>query len=182
MRKEVSCQVTTVAMVILFVGSAAASANDFHECLRRAHSTSVFVQRQFQRDLQRLVTKARPDLKDVAAVGVETQMAYFDVVEARFAYLLRVEPTRIETVIRPNGAAVVFDWSSKDTAAFVKTDPRYEALELRWFQLKIQAEKHPDRSQLLNFIQSSQEFRALSKRFVETHQSVKEILEHCREQ
>lgn len=173
-----------VAMTIVMslVGRASGSPSTSHACLQRAHATSLSVQRQFQRDLQQLIEKVRPDLTDVAALGVDTQMAYFDVVEARFAYLLKAQPTRIEAVIGPNGGAVVFDWSDKDTAALLRADPSYEQLEVRWVKLKTTTERHPDRAKLLDYIQSSPEFRALSRRFVETHHAVKAILEQCRTQ
>jgi hypothetical protein len=127
-----------------------------------------------------LVERERPDLKDVAAAGVASQMAYFDVVEARFAYLLETQPRRIEVIKGPRGAAVVFNWSDKDTAALLIADPRYERLEVRWLNLKTKTEKHPDRPKLLNYIQSSKEFRALSMRFSRKHYEVKTILEQCR--
>lgn len=180
MRKAVWCHLTTMMVVVALVASANGSDGDSMACLQRAHAKSVSIQRQFQRDLQRLIEKDRPDLKDVAAVGVATQMAYFDMMEARFAYLLRTQPGRIETVVEPNGAAVVFDWSDKDTTALLKADPTYEQLEVKWLSLKTTAERHRDRSKLLDYIQSSQEFRALSRRFVETHHAVKDILERCR--
>lgn len=180
MGKVVLCHVTAAAIVICLVANASGSNDNSLACLQRAHATSVSIQRQFQRDLQRLVERERPDLRSVAAAGVATQMAYFDVVEARFAYLVNTQPKRIEGVIGPNGAAVVFDWSDVDTAALLRTDPRYEQIEVRWVTLKTQTERHPDRAQLLNYIHSSQEFRALSMRFVREHRVVKDILEQCR--
>lgn len=95
-------------------------------------------------------------------------------------YLVNTQPKRIEGVVGPNGAAVVFDWSDADTAALLRTDPRYERIEVRWVTLKTQTERRPDRAQLLNYIQSSQEFRALSMQFVREHRVVKDILEQCR--
>jgi MFS superfamily sulfate permease-like transporter len=178
--KVAVCHATVGAIVVCLVASAHASNTNSLVCLQRAHSTSVSVQRQFQRDLQRLVESKRPDLTGVAAAGVATQMAYFDVIEARFAYLVKTQPKRIEGVIGPNGAAVVFDWSDADTVALLRANPRYEQIEVKWVHLKTQTERHPDRSHLLNYIQSSQDFRALSMRFVREHRVVKDILEQCR--
>lgn len=174
------CHAIIGAMVICLVTSVHASNTNSLACLQRAHSTSVSIQRQFQRDLQRLVESNRPDLTGAAASGAATQMAYFDVIEARFAYLVRTQPKRIEGVIRPNGAAVVFDWTTADTAALSRADPQYEQIEIKWTHLRTQTERHPDRSRLLDYIQSSQDFRALSMRFVEEHRVVKDILEQCR--
>ena len=180
MGKVVVCHATIGAIVICLVASAHASNTNSLACLQRAHSSSVSVQRQFQRNLQRLVESNRPDLAGAAAAGAATQMAYFDVIEARFAYLVRTQPKRIEGVIRPNGAAVVFDWTDADTAALSRADPQYEQVEVKWVHLRTQTERHPDRSHLLDYIQSSQDFRALSMRFVRQHRVVKDILEQCR--
>jgi len=178
--KVAVCHATIGVIVVGLVASAYASNTNSVACLQRAHSTSVSVQRQFQRDLQRLVESNRPDLTGAAAAGVATQMAYFDLIEARFAYLVRTQPKRIEGVIGPNGAAVVFDWTDADTAALLRADPRYEQIEVKWVRLKAQTERNPDRSRLLDYIQSSQDFRALSMRFVREHRVVKDILEQCR--
>jgi len=67
-----------------------------------------------------------------------------------------------------------------DTAALLRADPRYEQIEIKWVRLKAQTERNPDRSRLLDYIQSSQDFRALSMRFVREHRVVKDILEQCR--
>ncbi len=180
LKKGAFCHLTAIAVVVCLVASAHSSNSNSLACLRRAHSTSVSVQRQFQKDLQRLVERQRPDLKGVVDAGVDTQMAYFDVMEARFTHLLKTQPTRIEGIIKPNGAAVVFDWSDEDTTAFLRADPRYERLEVRWLNLKTRMERHPNRSKLLKYIQSSKELRALSMQFAKEHQVVKEILEQCR--
>ncbi|MFQ5930231.1 MAG: hypothetical protein ACE5MK_11075 [Acidobacteriota bacterium] len=182
MGKAVFGPLTVIAIVVCLVASAHGSNSNSLACLRRAHSTSVSVQRQFQQDLQRLVVRERPGLKGVAAAGVDTQMAYFDVMGARFTYLFKTQPARIEGIIKPNGAAVVFDWSDEDTTALLRADPRYEQLEVRWLDLKTKTERHPDRSKLLNYIQSSKEFRTLSVQFAREHHVVKEILEQCRAQ
>jgi hypothetical protein len=177
--KAVLRNLTALAIVVCLAATASGAGNDSLACLQKAHSTSVSVQRKFQRDLQRLVERKRSDLKRVAAAGVATQMAYFDVVEARFAYLVKTQPTRIEGIIGPNGAAVVFDWSDKDTATLLRADPRYGQLEVRWLDLKTAAERDPDRQRLLSYIQSSEEFRALSMQFVREHLVVKKIVEQC---
>lgn len=91
MSKDALCHVTAVATVICFVASASGSNRNSLACLQRVHSTSVSVQRQLQRDLQRLVESKRPDLRGVATAGVATQMAYFDAIEARFAYLVQTQ-------------------------------------------------------------------------------------------
>ena len=180
MDKAMFCNLTALAIVVCLVATASGSNSNSLTCLQKAHSTSLSVQRQFQRDLQRLVERKRPDLKGVAAAGVATQMAYFDVVEARFAFLVKTQPKRIEGIIGPNGAAVVFNWSNKDTAILLRAEPRYGQLEGRWLDLKTAAERDPDRPRLLNYIQSSEEFRALSRQFVREHRVVKKILEQCR--
>jgi hypothetical protein len=135
-------------------------------------------QKVWQKEVQDLLARRRPDLAGVSQATLRMQWALLDLRAARIRYLLASDPQRF---VRDQDLAhfIRFEWTPQDTAALRARDPSFAPLEAQIDRLQEEAlshEQYPAAREFLQELLFDPEFREDLARFVQAGQEVEELL------
>jgi len=116
-------------------------------CLEPALEAELAGKLKFQDDFAALVSEARPDLAEIAAMGAETARENFTMRFSRIVWLWRTDPGRFSY---PD-AFWSFAWTDRDAAGWLNADPNHRAMHDRLEILKQSLRDHPDAKTLRIF-------------------------------
>ena len=153
-------------------------AGGFADCVRDAAARDLVAKTEFQRDLRDLVVQNRPEFETIATVSMELQVLLAEARRAKFDYLLRHDPDRIDTS-HELARFLNFEWFDEDSARFRGESSAYRELEDRISALQEQNNGDPDwpkmREHFRSDIGQSPDFKALVT-LLQTRQSNMEAM------
>jgi hypothetical protein len=161
----------------------AAGGDRFTEIAKKARAEYTLAQEKWQRGLAELVIRKNPEFAAVASAQRDLQFAYIEARTARFAYLLKHDPSRI---VLTKGLSTFsnFEWSDNDTKALIEADPSYAALEGKVSALRKKNDEQPDwprfREYFRNTLSKSKEYQVLLKEFMSRTKQVEGLLQSYR--
>lgn len=160
-----------------------AQAQDMAVCVRTAADLGLAAKTRFQRGLRNLIVERRPEFAALADVNMELQILLAQARRARFDYLLKFDPGRIDTA-HGSSRFSNFAWSDTDRADFAARSDAYREQEARLAALESRNNGHPDWPRLRQFFRAelSQEadFGALTDALQARQRAVEETLAQCR--
>lgn len=138
--------------------------------LQRAQATMdryLAAQTRWQDNLAALLIADKPEFKELAIAQRKHQHALIALKRARFNYLVKHHPKRLDT--GELGRFTNFTWSAADTAAATSTDPGYSVLEQEVSRTRAIEEQQPQREAFRHYFQAefaqSEDFQQELKRF-----------------
>lgn len=146
--------------------------------LQRAQATMdryLAAQTRWQDNLAAILIADKPEFKELAIAQRDHQHALIALKRARFNYLVKHHPQRLDT--GELGRFTNFTWSAADTAAAAQADPNYRDLEQEVSRTRAIEEQQPQREAFRHYFQAefahSEDFQQELKRFQEQLAEIK---------
>lgn len=107
-------------------------------------SDYIVAKKRLQTDLAKLLMDKWPELKGIAALNKDQQMAMIDMLNLKFLYLAEQDPGRI---VLDDGMSAFsnFDWAESDSEKLRKIKPEFGKLEEWIDEIDKNIAKHPKR-------------------------------------
>ena len=172
-----------LSFAIVTAGGGFASAETFVDCVQEAASEDLVAKTDFQRGMRDLIVRQRPEFAALATVSMELQIQYAKVRQAKFDYLLKHDPDRIDTA---NGLSKFtnFEWFDEDKVKFIEESGSYRDLETRLAKLREQNDGNLDWPKMREHFRSelgqSPEFASLMARFQTRQGKIEVLIAQCR--
>ena len=132
-------------------------------------------QTRWQDNLAALLIAYKPEFKQIAEAQRDHQHALIALKRARFNYLFKHHPQRLDT--GELGRYTNFTWSEADTAAAAAADPGYSELEQELSRTRAIEDQQPQREAFRQYFQAefaqSEDFQQELKRFQDELEEIK---------
>ncbi len=138
-------------------------------------------QKDWQKEVQDLISRRRPDLQAASAATLDMHWSLLDLRGARLRYLLAEDPGRI-TRDRGVRAFLSFSWDPQnDTSALQAWDPTFAQLQAAIEHYYRAAREHPDYASSREFLTSTllldAEYREILERFTAASEVIERMLQ-----
>jgi hypothetical protein len=154
----------------------------FASCVRDLAERDLAGKGALQRAVRDLIVAEKPAFEALANLNMELQVALAQARAAKYAYLLKHDPARIET--KSLSKFRNFDWSVADDAALAAQDPEGGRLLARVAELRRKNDGHRDWPRLREFMRAELSpdpaFRALMADLGKNDRAVRKALKGCR--
>ncbi|UCH73121.1 MAG: hypothetical protein JSU82_12240 [Rhodospirillales bacterium] len=174
--------VATLAAFLIAQPAAPARADTRAACLQRAAAEDLAGKADFQHGLFRLIVDGKPEFAALAALNRDLQIALAQAQAARFAYLVKNDPDRIET----KGTLSEFrnfEWSETDETALRGESESYRALAARIVAQRRRSNGHCDWPQLRAYfaegLATGPAYRTLIDGVGESDAAVAALIDSC---
>ena len=161
---------------------APALAMDFVECASGIATKDFVAKKFFQTKLRDMVVGPRPDLKELANLNMELQIALAEARKTIIVYLVEHDPARLSTT---GGLSRFsnFEWSDEDQEKFVQANEAHAQLEERVEKLRKANDSHPLWGKMRGFmnreLSKNPEFEKLMTQFMADQARVNDMLLKC---
>lgn len=179
------CPKLVLAPLIVAFGvwlPATAQADDRASCLDRVAARDLAGKIAFQNGLFEAIVDGEPDFAALAVLNRDLQLALAGARAAKFGYLLKSDPGRIET----GGTLTAFrnfEWTEADEAALRRDSETYRDLARRIEDLRRRSDGHADwprmRAYFAEGLVASPAYRELTAQLAGNDAEVAEILQGC---
>lgn len=170
-------------MFLLLLDPAPVAAAGFAECVSGAAASNLQSSTRFQRRLRDMIADSEPEMEPLATLNMNLQIAFAELRNAKFAYLLRHDPSRV-TTDQGMTKFLNFDWTAEDDGAFSDEAPGNRLLIDRVATLT--ARNNADagwprmRKYFRDNLAKSEKYKNLISGFVAGNRTTEKLIADCR--
>ncbi len=169
------------ALAFFLMGTPFATASDLASCLKKVADEDLNQKISFQGQMRDIIVAKQADLKALATLQHDFQLALGQNRSNRLKYLVDQKIERIST--NELSQFRNFDWTEEDQEGFLKADKKNQEQLSQIFELKRKNQNHPDWPKMREFmgkhLRGSKEFQDLMKSFAGTQTKTESLLKSC---